>query len=150
MDFSVVVDDLPELIHWDILKLRYFAVNNLISNALKFVSNGGRVLVRVGINAEGDVLISIADNGPGIPPEERTVIFERFAQASNNTRSFSGSGYGLFNAAHMVRSHFGEITITDGLDGKGVCFNMQIPAIPFPMDKIAIFNDMPNSPNNPN
>lgn len=134
--FSVIVNGLPEAIHWDIIKIRYFAINNLISNALKFVGAHGEVRVEIGLSERSEVLIAVRDNGPGVPPEDHATIFRMFGQASNNAQSHSGSGLGLYNALHVVKAHRGAIEITEGLDGKGIGFLVRIPVMPFPAESM--------------
>lgn len=129
VDFCVRVRSLPRFVYWDIQKLRYFAINNIISNALKFVGEGGIVRVEIDTDENGNVVISISDDGPGIPLEERPAVFKKFTQASNNARSFQGGGLGLFNAAAIVQMHGGNIAIHDGIDGHGVSFVLTIPAV---------------------
>lgn len=137
IDFSVSVGKLPEYVYWDIQKIRFFAVNNLISNALKFLGHGGgTVKVRIDSDQDDNVLISVMDDGPGIPLNERAGVFGKFVQASNNARSFQGGGFGLFNAHQIVTMHHGSIEVLDGLNGKGVTFRVKIPAIPFEIDEI--------------
>jgi len=132
IDFIVTHGRLPDFVFWDVQSLRYFVINNLVSNALKFVHNSGKVYVHIESNVHDWVSISVSDNGPGIPLKERNTIFERFSQASNNTlNSLQGSGYGLFNAAHMTKSHKGTITVDDGLDGVGARFEVVLPVNPF-------------------
>ncbi len=138
IEFRVTTFNLPQYVCWDIQKIRYFAVNNIISNALKFVGAGGVVHVGITGNAQQQVEISVADNGPGIPAEERASVFEKFNRASNNLSSLSGSGFGLFNAAFVINAHHGDITVTDGIDGKGVTFCMRIPTVPFKMKDSAV------------
>ena len=130
VDFCVRVLALPRFVYWDIQKLRYFAVNNIISNALKFVGEGGIVRVEIDVDGNDNVVISVRDNGPGIPLKERSTVFKKFMQSSNNARSFQGGGIGLFNAASVVQMHGGEITLHDGIDGHGVSFELTIPAVP--------------------
>ncbi|MDH5424681.1 MAG: HAMP domain-containing histidine kinase [Gammaproteobacteria bacterium] len=134
IEFSISYGKLPELIYWDVKSLRYFVMNNLISNALKFVNKDGTVHVHMESDENNMVSVSVADNGPGIPLADREKIFERFAQASNNMQSNNGSGFGLFNANETVKTHRGRITISDGLNNKGVTFTVTIPAIPFDND----------------
>ncbi|HEX5364735.1 MAG TPA: HAMP domain-containing sensor histidine kinase [Gallionella sp.] len=136
IDFSVTIGTLPEYVYWDIQKIRFFAVNNLISNALKFLGHGGTVKVLIDSDADNNVLISVMDDGPGIPVSERAGVFGKFVQASNNARSFQGGGFGLFNAHQTIAMHHGSIEILDGLNGKGVTFQIKLPAIPFEFDEI--------------
>ena len=131
VDFSVEIGELPIDVHWDIQKIRFFAINNLISNALKFVGQDGTVKVFVDSDEAGNVRITVADNGPGIPEAERKSVFLNFVQASNNRRNYNGGGYGLFNAGRTISLHQGSIEILDGLNGRGVTFKATIPAKPF-------------------
>ena len=123
---------LPLSVTWDIQSLRYFVINNLVSNALKFTGNGGKVHIHIESNAHDWVSVSISDNGPGIPVNERATIFELYSQATNNSFDSSmGTGYGLFNAAYMAKSHKGKLNVDDGIDGKGVKFELLIHSNPF-------------------
>ncbi len=135
VDFSVSIIRLPEFVYWDIQKVRLFAINNLISNALKFVGHaGGTVRVLIDSDDLDNVIITVADDGPGIPVGERKEVFEKFTRASNNARSFQGGGFGLFNACQTIEMHHGSIEILDGLNGKGVTFKISIPAVPFAVE----------------
>lgn len=129
IDFCVRVLSLPRFVYWDINKLRYFAINNIISNALKFVGEGGMVRVEIDADHENNVVLTVADDGPGIPVADRQRVFDKFSQSASNAR-YQGSGLGLFNAAAIVRMHDGQITVQDGIDGRGVSFTMKIPTVP--------------------
>jgi signal transduction histidine kinase len=139
VDFSVTILNLPNAVYWDINKIRFFAINNLISNALKFASHkGGTVKVVVDSDDSNNVIISVMDDGPGIPVNERDGVFGKFVQASNNSRNFQGGGFGLFNASQIIAMHHGSIEILDGLNGRGVTFRAKIPAIPFEIENPAL------------
>ncbi len=99
---------------------------NLLSNAMKFVPDGGRV--RVGLGVEGDdVVLSVDDNGPGVPVALREAIFERFRRGDDNTtRRFGGTGLGLAIAKELVERHGGRIEVGDGADG-GALFRVKLP-----------------------
>lgn len=132
IDFSVFVGKLPDYVYWDMQKIRLFAINNLISNSLKLSGdNGGIVKVMIEQDQDDVVQIWVMDNGPGIPKNERSNIFCKYVSASNNTRTFQSSGFGLFNAHQTITMHHGCIEVLDGLDGKGVTFRIKIPANPF-------------------
>ncbi len=139
VDFSVVIGKLPAFVYWDINKLRYFAINNLVSNALKFVGHtGGIVQVLIESDDANNVTIAIMDDGPGIPENERASVFGKFSQASNNQQSFHGGGLGLFNAHQITTMHHGKIEILDGLHGRGVTFKITLPAIPFEIENVEL------------
>jgi len=101
---------------------------NLLSNAMKFVPDGGRV--RVGSCVEGhDVVLSVEDNGPGVPVPLREAIFERFRKGDDSTtRRFGGTGLGLAIAKEVVALHGGCIEVGDGADG-GALFRVKLPFV---------------------
>lgn len=132
VNFSVCVGELPVYVCWDMQKICLFAVNNLISNALKFVGDkGGVVKVLIDQDDNDNIQIWVMDNGPGIPKNERASIFCKYVSASNHPRSFQSSGFGLFNAYQTIAMHQGCIEVLDGIDGKGVTFRIKIPRNPF-------------------
>jgi signal transduction histidine kinase len=125
-----IEQDLPTCC-WDIDKIHYHVINNLISNAIKFVQPDGLVVISARVS-NASMIISVADNGPGIPIEERKKVFDKYEKATNKSiRTFEGSGLGLYTAFLVVRQHGGAISINDGLDGKGVTFTISIPMHPF-------------------
>ena len=101
-------------------------VTNLLSNAVKFTPQGGSVRVRIG--QEGEQLsIQVIDTGTGIPPEERSLIFDKFHQVSNvHTRQQGGTGLGLAIAKSIVEAHGGRIWVDDGA-GSGSDFRFVLP-----------------------
>jgi signal transduction histidine kinase len=102
------------------------AVANLVDNALKFTPPGGTVTVALG-GGEGEALVSVSDTGPGIPPEEREHVFERFYQGRHGQALGSGSGLGLAIVAGVVRRHGGSVSVTSA-DGAGSRFELRLPA----------------------
>jgi len=102
---------------------------NLLSNAMKFVPDGGRV--RVGLRVEGDaVVLAVEDNGPGVPVPLRAAIFEPFRRGDDSTtRRFGGTGLGLAIARELVERHGGRIEVGDGADG-GALFRVKLPFAP--------------------
>jgi CheY-like chemotaxis protein len=108
---------------------------NLLTNALKFTPDGGRVEVAVE-HAESAVRLAVHDTGRGISPEFLPHVFDRFTQQEGgSTRSHSGMGLGLAVVRHLVDLHGGQITAhSDGLD-RGATFVVEFPvpvAIPEP------------------
>jgi GAF domain-containing protein len=106
---------------------------NLIDNALKFTPRGGRVAVvaeRWRSSGESSyVRCSVRDTGPGIPPEYRTRIFDRFVQLANRRGRRRGTGIGLNFCRLAVEAHGGKIWIEDTPDG-GSDFSFTLPALP--------------------
>jgi signal transduction histidine kinase len=99
---------------------------NLLSNAMKFVPQGGRVQVHLGIEADRLVL-TVEDNGRGVPLGLREAIFERFRRGEDSTtRRFGGTGLGLAIAKELVERHGGSIGVGDGDDG-GARFRVELP-----------------------
>ncbi|MBN2193630.1 MAG: response regulator [Polyangiaceae bacterium] len=87
-------------------------VVNLLANALKFTSPGGRVCVWSREQPD-ELLLGVRDNGPGIAAEARRWVFERFRQADGSvTRRYGGTGIGLALAKELVELHGGCITVT--------------------------------------
>lgn len=102
-------------------------VTNLIDNAIKFTDRGG---VEVRLSAGDDTMvIEVADTGPGIRPEDRERIFERFGQAEQPKGSVRGTGLGLTICKHIVERHSGTITVRSQV-GKGTTFAVELPIHP--------------------
>ena len=101
-------------------------VSNLMSNALKF-SSGGTISVQTSLksndkNYNNEVIVSIKDNGQGIDPEILPRLFSKFA-----TKSYSGTGLGLFICKSIVEAHGGSIWAENNSDGKGATFSFTLP-----------------------
>lgn len=110
--------------------LQVFA--NLISNAVKFSPQEGRVTISITADVFG-YRITVSDQGPGIPEEFRRRIFQRFAQAdSSDTRQKGGTGLGLSITKAIVERHNGTIGYTSEL-GHGTLFYFELPDVPNPI-----------------
>jgi DNA-binding response OmpR family regulator len=105
-------------------------VGNLLSNALKFCPAGGRVEVTLAGGAGQDVSLRVDDTGPGIAPNWRTRIFDRFSQmGSDATRGREGAGLGLALCREVAELHGGRLYATDSvLGGAGFVFELPSPA----------------------
>ena len=106
---------------------------NLIGNAIKFTPNGGKVTVRIsdysrnGSAATG-FHVEIIDTGPGIPPDEREKVFDKFQQlARTRTQQQGGTGLGLSIASGIVEAHGGKLWVDAGDNGQGCNFQFFIP-----------------------
>ena len=105
----------------------HLVLDNLISNAIKFTHPGGRVRVRVQDKGEF-VMVSVSDDGIGIPLDDREKVFERFYRAGNRSEvNAPGTGLGLAIAREVVDKHGGKIWLESEL-GKGTTFHFVIPA----------------------
>ena len=98
------------------------ALSNLIDNALNYIQEGGRITVRSGREL-GVAYLEVEDNGPGIQPEERELVFERFYRPANVVQE--GSGLGLAIVREIVRVHGGQVEILDPLEGSGTRLRMR-------------------------
>ena len=96
--------------------------SNLIDNALKHSPSGGQVKI-MGNNAATKVAITVADSGPGIPPEQMTHVFERFYRAGPER---TGTGLGLAIAREIVVAHKGSISVSSA-PGEGTEFTVTLP-----------------------
>lgn len=99
-------------------------IDNLVDNAVRYVPAGGRISVSVSRLGD-DIKLQVADNGPGIPSEQRERVFERFCRLSGHDEP--GSGLGLAIARRAVLLHRGHIELSDGLDGRGVTIDVRLP-----------------------
>lgn len=101
---------------------------NLLSNAVKFTGKGG--LVEVALRrADGEVELTVADNGQGITPEFLPHVFERFRQEDAGiARQHGGLGLGLSIARQLVEMHGGRIAARSGGAGHGATFVVSLPA----------------------
>ena len=101
-------------------------LTNLVSNAAKFSPEGGQVDIAME-NANDRVRVTVEDRGPGIPPEFRSRIFSRFAQAdSTYSRQKGGTGLGLAICKRLIELMGGEIGFLDR-DGGGTIFFFELP-----------------------
>jgi two-component system sensor histidine kinase VicK len=101
---------------------------NLVDNAIKYSPRGGSVRIRLDATSEGEVLISVADQGVGIDAEHIDHLFERFYRVDNGGRSVKGVGLGLFICRSLVESHGGQIWV-ETQPGLGSTFVFTLPPI---------------------
>lgn len=110
------------------------AVVNLVDNALKYAPDGEEIIVRASSEQDGEsVRVDVVDRGPGVPPEERQRIFERFVRltSSNGNAQVRGSGIGLALVKHIAESHGGRAWVTGPERGRaGSTFSFSIPSSP--------------------
>jgi signal transduction histidine kinase len=122
--FVVDIRAAAKNIHADGSRLEQ-VMTNLLDNAVKYSPDGGDVSVCVS-DAGDCVLISIRDQGIGIPAEEQDRLFQRFYRAKSGSSRFSGLGVGLYISYRIVREHGGRMWVESGDEG-GSTFNFTLP-----------------------
>ncbi len=101
-------------------------MRNLVENAAKYSPEDGEIVI-AGKVKEGKLLVSVSDNGVGIPPEHQDKVFERFYRVDSPlTRSTVGSGLGLSIVRGHVEAHGGEVWVESTV-GKGSKFYFTLP-----------------------
>ncbi len=119
IDFGLVAPDSPVLIKGDAWLLSEL-LSNLIDNALRYCGSAGRVSVIVEAGARPT--LAVQDDGPGIPPEERSRIFERFYRLPDSAGD--GCGLGLAIVDEIARLHHASIQVSSGSQGCGSRFTV--------------------------
>ncbi len=104
------------------------AVINLVTNAIKYTPNGGKIDVGVAVLGEAnEIAITVKDNGIGIPEECLPYIFERFYRVEKKVHTIKGTGLGLTIVKRIIEKHNGRITV-DSEIGHGSTFSIFLPA----------------------
>jgi len=125
ISLEVVASGPPPVVAGDAARLRQ-VVGNLVSNALTHTE--ASVTVRLA-SGTGRAVLEVADNGPGIPAEDRAKVFERFYRAdTSRTRASGGSGLGLSIVAALVAAHGGTVEV-DETPGGGATFRVTLPLV---------------------
>lgn len=115
---------------WDRARLRR-VIDNLLSNALKYSPDGGKVVVEIGRErtAVGEwAVLDVRDEGVGIPAADLSIVFECFRRGTNIVGRTSGSGIGLAGAKQIVEQHGGTITAVSE-EGTGSTFTVRLPLV---------------------
>lgn len=122
---ATVSFDVPSLMDFDPARLRQ-VLFNVIGNAVKFTKAGG-VLIRVNLDSR-DIVITVADTGPGMTAEERQRIFGEFEQAGSANERSGGTGLGLSISARILREFGGSLSVASE-KGTGSTFAIRFPAL---------------------
>ena len=119
-----LAEGLPETMRTDPTRLRQI-LNNLLNNAVKFTDAGS---VRLAVTSEGDdILFTVSDTGPGIPPDAQVQVFEKFKQLEHFiTRAHGGTGLGLALVKQLVEHMGGTVTLVSTV-GEGSAFTVRLP-----------------------
>ncbi len=137
-DITIVteLDESLPIAMFDPQRIRQVCVN-LIGNAIKFSASGGKVTVS-STRGDGEIIVSVRDEGPGMDPGETRVIFENFTQVDGGTdRSRNGLGIGLRLVNHYISLHRGRIWV-ESEKGEGSVFRFALPMSNCLADKIKI------------
>jgi signal transduction histidine kinase len=120
-------DEGPGQIRGDERKIKQVLLN-LISNAIKFSPDGGRIDVQA-ITVDGSVEVSVSDTGVGVAPEDQEAIFEEFRQVGTASKKVEGTGLGLALSRKFVELHGGRIWVKSQV-GVGSTFTFTLPVCP--------------------
>ncbi|MGB1253726.1 MAG: ATP-binding protein [Candidatus Promineifilaceae bacterium] len=125
-------NDLPAV--WGDEEILRRVLVNLLDNAMKFTPSGGRVQLSLTSlpptsTHEAGVVAQIEDDGPGIPADQKTRIFDRFITFNRGGGQIRGTGLGLTFCKLAIEAHEGHIWVDDGVDG-GSVFTFTVPGIP--------------------
>jgi PAS domain S-box-containing protein len=122
----------PELVgEWEAARLER-VVANLISNAIKYSPQGGEITVRVAADDDAAghwAVLTVSDQGVGIPRADLPHIFEGFHRAGNVAGQIAGTGLGLASARQIVEQHGGTISV-ESQEGVGSTFTVRLPLAP--------------------
>jgi PAS domain S-box-containing protein len=114
------------VLHADAVRLSQ-VLSNLLTNAAKYTDAGGRIELRAWCEGR-ELLLSVRDNGIGLPARSRSRIFEMFGQLESGAgRSEGGLGIGLALVAGIVELHGGRIAVDSAGPGQGSCFTVRLP-----------------------
>jgi two-component system OmpR family sensor kinase len=127
--------DPPPIVIGDEIRLQQ-VVANLVGNALRHTPPATPVMVRVSSRVDqhvgrGTVVLAVADEGPGMTPDEAARVFERFYRADQSRSRNGGTGLGLAIVAALVAGHGGTVDVETS-PGAGCCFRVEIPLAAVP------------------
>ncbi len=131
-DHPIVVSIPPDLppVHVDAARVEV-VLRNLLENALKYTPPGGTIRVQSAADG-GEVVVRVEDQGPGIPPEHRERIFDRFYRVPGVRAG--GAGLGLASGRGLIGAHGGRIWVEDGAEG-GAVFAFTLPTVSHPRSR---------------
>ena len=101
-------------------------IDNLVDNAVRYTQSGGHITVSVGRD-RGEAWLQVEDDGPGIPPDMRDKIFQRFFRLAGSAQP--GSGLGLSIVWEVAQRHGARVEVVDGASGHGAAFVVRFPSV---------------------
>ena len=101
--------------------------NNLVTNAVKFMEDGGALTIEAKQNGDGFTTISVKDTGIGITEEQKLHLFEEFYKADQSRHDLNSTGLGLSICKRIVENHGGKIWVESLGEGRGTTFYFKIP-----------------------
>ncbi|WP_227496723.1 hybrid sensor histidine kinase/response regulator [Massilia litorea] len=124
--FSLTLHPAPLPVNADATRIVQ-VIGNLLTNAAKYTPQGGTI--RLSVEREGgEALISVVDNGIGIPPESLGSVFDMFSQVGQNmAHSQGGLGIGLSLVRQLVTMHGGSVSVASAGAGQGSTFSVRLP-----------------------
>lgn len=125
IDLGFQADAAPILVSGNPLMLHEM-LSNLLDNAIRYTPSHGKITVAVALQAK-KALLTVEDNGPGIPSDERDQIFERFHRLADSASE--GCGLGLAIVREIAQAHLAEISVSEGPQGQGTRMTVSMPAL---------------------
>lgn len=108
-------------------------IDNIMNNAIKYSPDGGKITVHL-LETHNNVVLSISDEGLGIPKKDLDKVFERFYRVDKaRARKQGGTGLGLAISKEVIKAHKGSIWV-DSIEGKGSTFSFSLPYEPYEED----------------
>lgn len=101
-------------------------IRNIVDNAIRYTPENGEIKVQV-VNTPDNIILRVADSGPGIPPELRERVFERFFRILGTTAP--GSGLGLAIVSQIADLHYAHVSLNSPPSGKGLQFDVAFPKL---------------------
>lgn len=125
--YSIQIDCPDEKLQGDpeLLEICFY---NLLDNAIKYSPTGSEIKIKVSKDAEGNTLISLCDQGPGVSDEDKKDIFSKYWRSESTESQVTGLGLGLYLARQIAKLHGGDIGVTDHYP-QGACFEVSIAPV---------------------
>lgn len=101
---------------------------NMLGNSIKYTPNGGKITVRA-VHDDDKIVVSVEDNGKGIPKDKQNAVFEKFSQVDVLKDEVKGTGLGMYIAKKFIALHKGKIWFHSDGEGKGTTFFFSLPII---------------------